>query len=436
MANYFYQIPPPPFPAHNPNHTISAYDRYHGTLDGSWRGGWGDRNAGTFSWKDPYLRVSSYSSNSLADFRRREGATARKERLRRVYNSLKSDDDKELKLLPSNISWYDFCQYVYRQEIELWNIYKDLDINNDMKLDKEDLRLALRKAKINPNQSSFDDFFNSLDQDNKGVIEFADFRDYLLLLPQHPHISEIYRYYTLKSQSQLTSDADVIVSPDVSRDSPLDSHKEVEKEEEDEEEEDSSTSSLLGGSQAARFLLAGGIAGAVSRTATAPFDRLKVYLITSTKKTNMSGITALYSAMQKIYHQGGGVSAFWVGNGLNIVKIFPESAIKFLSYETAKRVFAKHWDKVDDQSEISGTSRFVAGGVGGITSQLSIYPIETTKTRMMTSASNTSKARVLHTMKDIYLKSGFTAFYRGLPAGLFGVFPYSGEYFRYFLTED
>lgn len=33
-------------------------------------------------------------------------------------------------------------------------------------------------------------------------------------------------------------------------------------------------------------------------------------------------------------------------------------------------MFAQHWDHVDDQRNISGASRFISGGIGGITSQL------------------------------------------------------------------
>ena len=61
-----------------------------------------------------------------------------------------------------------------------------------------------------------------------------------------------------------------------------------------------------------------------------------------------------------------------------------------------KRMFAKYWDKVEDPRDISGVSRFLSGGIGGITSQLcgwhyclclltrvnlpvAIYPIETLK---------------------------------------------------------
>jgi hypothetical protein len=71
----------------------------------------------------------------------------------------------------------------------------------------------------------------------------------------------------------------------------------------------------------------------VSRTATAPFDRLKVFL--ATRPVESSGpITteallhpsrstkALWSATAQIFKEGG-VRGFWIGNGLNIVKIFP-----------------------------------------------------------------------------------------------------------------
>ena len=35
-------------------------------------------------------------------------------------------------------------------------------------------------------------------------------------------------------------------------------------------------------------------------------------------------------------------------------------------------MFATYWDHVEDTREISGFSRFMSGGVGGITSQLSM----------------------------------------------------------------
>ena len=80
----------------------------------------------------------------------------------------------------------------------------------------------------------------------------------------------------------------------------------------------------------------------VSRSVTAPFDRLKIYLITTTHThynaeaiaaSNHSGpvkmgwraIGNLWGAVKCIYADGGGTRAFWVGNGLNVTKIFPVS---------------------------------------------------------------------------------------------------------------
>ncbi|CCF54623.1 hypothetical protein NDA11_004683 [Ustilago hordei] len=215
------------------------------------------------------------------------------------------------------------------------------------------------------------------------------------------------------------------------------------------EEEEDEDNDMIHGAVALKFLVAGGIAGAVSRTATAPFDRLKIYLITTarapdvaeaakaaasgqsgaTSKAAGQGIGILREALSSLYRDGGGLRAFWVGNGLNCLKIFPESAIKFLSYETAKRAFAKYVDNVSDSRDISGTSRFLSGGFGGITSQLAIYPVETLKTRLMSSqnvkTSLQGNALLAKTAKDMWNAGKLRTYYRGLTAGLIGVFPYS-----------
>jgi solute carrier family 25 phosphate transporter 23/24/25/41 len=72
---------------------------------------------------------------------------------------------------------------------------------------------------------------------------------------------------------------------------------------------------------------------------TAPFDRLKIYLITTGEtasfqregakglshplRLSATAASNLWLAVTRIYRDGGGVRAFWVGNGLNVTKIFP-----------------------------------------------------------------------------------------------------------------
>jgi solute carrier family 25 phosphate transporter 23/24/25/41 len=171
---------------------------------------------------------------------------------------------------------------------------------------------------------------------------------YLKLLPQ-TNMTEMYRYY--ESSTQLTQDGEVVIPTT-----------------------DETARNALG------YLLAGGIAGAVSRTCTAPFDRLKVYLITNSS-TPQKPLT-LASAVRSIYNHGGWKS-FFVGNGLNVMKIIPESAIKFYSFESCKQLIANVLH-CEDKDSIPTSARFVAGGMAGLCAQFSIYPVETLKTRIMT----------------------------------------------------
>jgi solute carrier family 25 phosphate transporter 23/24/25/41 len=159
----------------------------------------------------------------------------------------------------------------------------------------------------------------------------------------------------------------------------------------------------------AGYFVAGGIAGIVSRTSTAPLDRLKVYLIAQTgaaaeeavaaaKSGNVfrAGLNAwkpLATAMKELW-QAGGMRSLYAGkcsktryargtnvisgNGLNVIKVMPESAIKFGSYEAAKRLFAKVEGHNDPQI-IHSWSKFVAGGMAGMVSQFAVYPIDTLK---------------------------------------------------------
>lgn len=167
----------------------------------------------------------------------------------------------------------------------------------------------------------------------------------------------MYRYY--ESSTQLTPDGEVVIPTT-----------------------DETSRNTLG------YLLAGGIAGAVSRTCTAPFDRLKIYLITHSG-TPENPLT-FANAVRSIYNYGGW-KAFFCGNGLNVMKIVPESAIKFYSYESCKQLFANIL-ACEDKDSIPTSARFAAGGIAGICAQFSIYPVETLKTRIMTSHDTSSSS--------------------------------------------
>eukprot|EP01052_Picozoa_sp_SAG31_P032867 SAG31_NODE_3650_length_4028_cov_1.617205_2_plen_169_part_00 len=69
-------------------------------------------------------------------------------------------------------------------------------------------------------------------------------------------------------------------------------------------------------------LLSGGGAGAISKTCVAPIERVKVLL-----QVQEQG-AAPWTVAQTILREQG-VSAFWRGNGVNVMRIVPNAAIKF-----------------------------------------------------------------------------------------------------------
>lgn len=59
---------------------------------------------------------------------------------------------------------------------------------------------------------------------------------------------------------------------------------------------------------------------------------------------------------------------FSAGNGLNVTKIMPETAIKFGSYEAVKQALA-NLEGHGDPNQINSFSKFTAGGVAGMIAQ-------------------------------------------------------------------
>merc|ERR1712054_536738 len=94
---------------------------------------------------------------------------------------------------------------------------------------------------------------------------------------------------------------------------------------------------------------AGGVSGAVSKTLTAPIERVK--LVIQTQDANpkiVSGEIPRYTGIGNCFtriHSEQGMLAFWRGNFTNIIRYFPTQAFNFAFKDTIKKIFPHYSTK-------------------------------------------------------------------------------------------
>lgn len=330
------------------------------------------------------------------------------EAIKHLFETLDSKHDKV-------IDYQEFKDYYYKAETQIKEGFKKLDQDHDGKIHQLDIKEYLN---LQRQKQEADEFVKLLkfeeEKSTSKYVTYEQWRDFLLFVPRinGSRLRTAYEFLNNNNVDNWNSEGDVTVAND-----------------------------FLKG---VGFFLAGGLSGVVSRTCTAPFDRIKVFLIARTdlsstilnskeelaKQHGQIPLNKIKSPLVKaattLYRQGG-LKAFYVGNGLNVAKVFPESAMKFGSFEAAKRLFARI-EGVSETSELSRLSTYFCGGVGGVVSQFTVYPVDTLKYRVQCAPLDNNKrgnSLLLDTAKQMYKEGGIRLFYRGVFVGVAGIFPYA-----------
>ncbi|XP_018403620.1 PREDICTED: calcium-binding mitochondrial carrier protein SCaMC-2-like isoform X1 [Cyphomyrmex costatus] len=286
-----------------------------------------------------------------------------------------------------DISLAEFIHYVREHEKNLRLQFSHLDKNKDGKIDLEELIRAFKELGIEMTQEGATRLLQRMDQDGSLNISFNEWRDFLLYAPSTT-LLDIIEYWHHTTYMDIGEDIGV--------------------------PEEFTKGEMVSGMWW-RHLVSGGIAGAVSRTCTAPLDRIKVYLqVHGTRHCN------IMSCFRYMLREGG-ISSLWRGNGINVLKIGPETALKFMAYEQVKRAI-----KADNEArELGLYERFCAGSMAGGISQSAIYPLEVLKTRLALRKTGEFDGMV-DAAKKIYRQGGLKSFYRGYIPNLIGILPYAG----------
>ncbi|KAM7249361.1 hypothetical protein ACFE04_019888 [Oxalis oulophora] len=316
------------------------------------------------------------------------------------------DAEKFLQRSDSNksgdITLAEFILYLKEHEKKLRLGFSHIDRNKDGKIDQEELVRAFKELGVEIDLKEAKKLLKRMDKDGNLEISYNEWRDFLLYCP-FTDIHDLIKYWRHSTYLDIGEDINV---------------------------PDDFTQTELSTGMWWRHLVAGGVAGAVSRTCTAPLDRLKVYLqddwdesgakiilpIILVHGNKKSSIKTCFSYLLK----EGGVWSLWRGNGINVLKIAPESALKFTAYEQAKRLI-----RGSNSRELTIYERFVAGSFAGSFSQTIIYPLETLKTRL--SLRRTGEyGGITDAACKIWKQEGLRSFYRGYIPNILGIIPYAG----------
>ncbi|KAG9351135.1 hypothetical protein JZ751_025025 [Albula glossodonta] len=227
------------------------------------------------------------------------------------------DSDKD-----EGLDFAEFSRYLKEHEKKLRLTFKSLDKNNDGRIDSVEIKQSLANLGMDISKEEAEKILNSIDVD--GTMTVLDI-------------------------------GDSIAIPD-------------------EFTEEEKTTGIWW-----KQLAAGAMAGAVSRTGTAPLDRMKVFMQVHSSKSNKISLVGGFKQMLK----EGGVSSLWRGNGVNVLKIAPETAIKFMAYE------------------------------------------QVMKTRL-TLRKTGQYSGMFDCAKKILKKEGVKAFYKGYIPNILGIIPYAG----------
>jgi len=179
----------------------------------------------------------------------------------------------------------------------------------------------------------------------------------------------------------------------------------------------------------AQNFVSGGIAGVASRTITSPLDVVKILAQVGTKETQQ-GFMKTFSNVYK----GEGIKAFWKGNGIACIRLFPYNAVQFASFNYLKVIMS------DPQTgKLSAANALVAGSLGGITATCVTYPTDMVKTRLTVAHSDPSKAKyhgIIDCFRVILKEEGILAFYKGMSTSVIGVIPFAGGTFMAYEVLD
>lgn len=179
-------------------------------------------------------------------------------------------------------------------------------------------------------------------------------------------------------------------------------------------------------------MFSGGVAGIVGKTATAPFERVKLILQVQRESSQIrtaeryKGFTDCFVRV----YQEQGLLSFWRGNTANVMRYIPSQALNFSLRDRYREFFLAGVPKTDFWRYF-GLS-LVSGGATGGTSLAVLYPFDFARTLVGTDV-GTGAGRLysgsIDCLRQAFSQGGMRGIYKGFDVSLIGIVAWRGLYF-------
>ncbi|OAQ90620.1 ADP/ATP carrier protein [Purpureocillium lilacinum] len=175
----------------------------------------------------------------------------------------------------------------------------------------------------------------------------------------------------------------------------------------------------------------GGVSAAVSKTAAAPIERIKLLVQNQDEMIKAGRLDRRYGGIGDCFKRtiaDEGTRSLWRGNTANVIRYFPTQALNFAFKDKFKAMFGYKKDR-------DGYGLWVFGNAAGALSLLFVYSLDFARTRLANDAksSKTGGQRQFNGILDVYRKTiatdGILGLYRGFMPSISGIIVYRGLYF-------
>mmetsp|Transcript_16831 Transcript_16831/g.23423 ORF Transcript_16831/g.23423 Transcript_16831/m.23423 type:complete len:313 (+) Transcript_16831:71-1009(+) len=180
----------------------------------------------------------------------------------------------------------------------------------------------------------------------------------------------------------------------------------------------------------------GGVSAAVSKTAAAPIERVKLLIQNQDEMIKSGRLDRPYTGIGDCFSRvmkDEGVGSLWRGNLANVLRYFPTQALNFAFKDYFKRMFGYNKDK--DGYWVWFAGNLASGGAAGACSLFFVYSLDYARTRLANDNKSAKKGgeRQFNGLIDVYKKTiatdGIQGLYRGFNISCVGIVVYRGLYF-------